>query len=275
MDEISNRIEQLTGDQASEMESLIIAFNTGTRTAQCGTSAVIDHLRECAFRREHIDIYQMVAYRCQNRGHYTFTDYKALCKAVLAMFAQTVGIVVILGEDVLREHASDGPFCKKEATWSMKAMSFLFCMAMCVLCYHRYVRLSHYGMYRVNVIDLSNKPDFVNPYWLLLGRFVNVTVLLMVLWGALSLIYWSADGTELVVHAMAMLFLLDIGSLFVNERDYRELAEFLSSYKHVTDYDIAGGFKVLNQMVYYPLLFTVALSLVTALAMSFVVAYCQ
>ena len=154
-------------------------------------------------------------------------------------------------------------------------MSWLFCMAMCVLCYHRYVRLSHYGMYRVNAIDLGNKPDFINPYWLLLGRFVNVTVLLMVLWGALSLIYWSADGTELILHAMAMLFLLDISSLFVTERDYRELSDFPSSYKHVTDYDIGGGFKVLNQALHYPLMFVVALSLCVAMAMSFVVAYCQ
>lgn len=97
MDEISSRIEELVGDEASEMETFITAFNTGTRKSECGTDAVIEHLKECAERREYLDIYQMVAFRCHNRGHYTFSDYKALCKAVLAMFAQTIGVSVVLG----------------------------------------------------------------------------------------------------------------------------------------------------------------------------------
>ena len=178
-------------------------------------------------------------------------------------------------EQILREHGGDARACRKESAWSVKAMSCLFCLSILVLCYHHYVRFSHYGMYRVNAVDHRNKPDCLNPYWLMLGRFVNVSVLLMVLWGAFSLIYFSVDPAEIVLNAMAMFFILELAALFVNDRDYRELAQFLETYKHVTDYDIAAGFQLLNKALYYPLTCTVALSLVAAVGMSFVVAYCH
>jgi len=276
LDQISSRIEELTANnQQSEMETLITAFNTGSRATNVGTDRVIQHLRECAQRREYLDIYQMVAFRLHNRGHYTFSDYKAIGQAVLAMFTQTIGITVVLGEEILRAHGHDDPVCRKESPWTIKIMSLLFCMAILVLCYHHYIRFSHYGMYRVNAVDYRNKPDFINPYWIMLGRFVNVTVLLMVLWGAFSLIYYSVDPTEIVLNAMAMFFILELANLFVNDRDYQEMAEFLQTYKHVTDYDIAKGFKVMNQCLYYPLIIIVALSLVAGAVMSFLVAYCH
>lgn len=90
-----------------------------------------------------------------------------------------------------------------ETPWTLMAMSALFCLAILVMCYHHYVRFSHYGICRVNAVDYRNKPDMLNPYWIMLGQFVNMMVWVLVLWGSFDLMYLIVGATEIVIHAMA------------------------------------------------------------------------
>ena len=191
------------------------------------------------------------------------------------MFTQIIGMIVVLWQEMQQGWAQKDHWCAQIDTISFRVMSFLFCWTIIVFSYESFIEFRYNGMYRIHHLDFHNKPLFVNPGWIWVGRYVNTVVMLMVMYGSFFLVYFSHNASDIVLNAVAMFFMLELDDLMVNEQDYKDLAKYLDTYKHKQDYQIPKGWLWFNKIVYYPFVVFVIVSLIAAVPVSFIIGYCH
>ena len=196
-------------------------------------------------------------------------------KAILSMCTQILGMIVVLYQEVQTESQRKSHWCTADDHLSFKLMSFLFCILIFVFSYESFIKFETNGMYRIHHLDFHNKPDFINPFWVWIGRYINSIVLLMVLYGSFFLVYFSKVATDIVLNSVAMFFMLELDNLMVSQKDYKDLREFLDGYKHEKDYKISKFWLWFNRIVHFPFASLIVLSLSLAVPVSVVIGYCH
>ena len=261
--------------QSVQVSQEITAFSAFAATKNTYTvEQVIDHLKECAEDGDHLDIYQITAFRCMTRNN-NLGYYQIIFKAILAMFTQIIGMFVVLWQEMNQGWQIKNHWCDSDDPIHFKVMSFLFCITIIVFSYEGFITFRYNGMYRIHHLTFENKPDCINPYWISIGRYINTFVMLMVLYGSVFLVYFSEFATDIVLNSVAMFFMLELDDLLVNEQDYKDFRRYLQKYKHKKDYQISNCCLWVNKLIYYPFAIFVICSLIVAFGVSFVIAYCH
>ena len=130
---------------------------------------VIDHLKECAEDGDHIDIYQITAFRSKNVDN-NVTYYQIMFKAILAVFTQLIGMFVVLWQEVNQGWEIKDHWCDADDPIHFRVMSFLFCLTIIVFSYEGFVTFRYNGMYRIHHLTFENMPGII-----LIKFFVSIS----------------------------------------------------------------------------------------------------
>ena len=238
------------GQTVQSMARKITLDSSGDSTAD-----ILEHLKQCSANRECFDIYQMTAFRyTADRGRWPY--YRSVLKSILALSTQLFAISVVIEHQVLEavfEMAKDHKFCdsKTRKPFDVQIMANLLILVIIVFSLQSFTQFTRCGMYRINSLDLHNKPAFVNAWWFTIGRYVNIAIMLMVMWSSLFLIWHNTDPIFIVLKSSAMFFVLRLDDLFVQKGDYDDLARFLETYRDEHDYAVSGITKWTNTIAFY------------------------
>ena len=175
------------------------------------TAEIVEHLKYCTDAGEHIDIFQMLAFRWRHPGKEWTTFWAVFAKAMLAFAGQTVGMVVVLSHNVFTKMFSMVSWCDSPPGMGLEryllgVMSTLFGLIIIVFAMGEFRSYRQFGFYRIDPTSMHNCPDLMDPRWLSFGRFANTIVMLMVLCGSVIIMWLSNDPNDIVLNGMKYLF---------------------------------------------------------------------
>ena len=87
------------------------------------------------------------------------------------------------------------------------------------------------GMYCIYCEKLANLPDFLDGKWIQFGIFYNGYVEYCAIWVSFFVIFYSDNPFDLVMNAIALLFLEDLDDLLVDNTDYKDVEIYLKDYE--------------------------------------------
>merc|ERR1712013_916398 len=181
-----------------------------------------------------------------------------LIKAVIAVIAQVIGMVCVIYDQVVLKVAAVESFCgsvpENQRVFGLGAMSMMLEFVIIVFSYNEFQNYRRFGAYRVHPTHLHNKPHFLNPFWISIGRFINTASMMSVLSCSALMLWLTSDPTAIIFDAIAMFFLIDMDNMFVTPENCREFELFLKEYRHdhrKPNYVIGRCFKTLNFMLHW------------------------
>eukprot|EP01083_Nonionella_stella_P090606 253103_1 len=236
---------------------------------------VLEHLSDCCEDGEYLDIYQILAFRWCQRKQEPRKFWVILLRAILAATTQLLGMIVVLYQEVNAGIAADDTLCVPNMPFYFKCLTCLFLWVIVVFAYDGFMVFRSHGMYRIHHITLHNMPDFINPFFVMLGRYINTIVMLFVLWGSFALVWSSTMATDIVLNAVAMFFMLELDDLFVSDQHYKDLQVFLKTYKHEENYVISNRFLWCSRITHYCVTSVVQLSLFASVIAAIIIGYCH
>lgn len=216
-------------------------YTTLPGTPEVTTWDIIDHLKECAVGGAELDIYQIAAFRYTANTNPRRPYYVSALKALLALCTQIVAMCLILWDGMLREFIEqydDPPIPRSylqqhsQKSIQLRILSILIILVTVLHLVQQFSSFTESGLYLIDPRDLRNKPDFVNSWWLTIGRYANIAVFLMVLYGSMFLIFHASEPIVIVLDSAALYFVLTLDDMFVRPIDYKDLATFLKTYQY-------------------------------------------
>ena len=150
--------------------------------------------------------------------------YISALKALVALCTQPFAMGVILMDAIMPEFtklSADPQSYLQNHPYEALEVRILSTLLICVIVIfsvQSFSTFSQCGMYRVNPRDLQNKPDFINRWWVTIGRYINIIVLLMIMWGCMFLIWTTVDPIMIVLKSSALFFVLRLDDMFVQNR---------------------------------------------------------
>ena len=209
------------------------------------TVEMITYFMDCAENKTGLDIYQVSAFDIDGR---TFG------RTLLAVFAQAIGTYYLLKseyeskrEKVLNtikdiydwdgEGASDIWFPPITDDIGIADALFRGTMLTLIAVYSAqqwfkvegYLRKEGSGMYRINAVNLEDKPHFLSSWKITVGRYINIIVLLAVTLGAMFVVVGDPDAFALKFSSF--IGVLKLNKLFVQSKDYSDFKAKLVGIK--------------------------------------------
>ena len=248
----SNEFE--AGDIKGNTLSIIGSITLSS--APDSTADIIEHLQECVGQTQSLDIYQIAAFRYNVNVNPRWPYYKSALKALLVGITQPLAMWVVLNDGLIQRVLvfwNQHQLCSDKGHKGLDVviMSNLLNFVIIAFSLQHFSTFTHSGMYRINAFDLRNKPAFISATWLTFGRYMNITILQMVMWGALFFIWTTKDPMAIVLKSSAMFFVSKLDDMFVQSKDFQDLGSLLKSYQHQQDYKINRCWKVINFMLFY------------------------
>ena len=214
---------------------------------------IIEYFRNCADNKKGLDIYQVCAFK---------DDETTLGRTLLAMFAQGLGTYYLLKSEyesktekfsqTIMRLCNDSslyihiwlPPAEGVADSLLRATLMTLVFVYSARQWFKvegYLRKKGSGMYRINAVNLEDKPHFLSSWKIAVGRYLNIIVLFAVTFGAMFVII--GDTQAFVLKLSSYFGVLKLNKLFVRSRDYSDLKAKLDQLVGIkaTKYTISKG----------------------------------
>eukprot|EP01084_Bolivina_argentea_P320622 556324_1 len=184
-------------------------------------------VKQWAEAQENLDIYQINAFIIGTGQRKLYA--MGLWKMMACIGLQIIGIIFLTveqwdaggfneGDSVCQGYNGDG----EALPW----MAFFFVSFVSITCGEQLRTLGQYGMYQWG----SEQPDFVSKIWVAMGLWANIIVLIMSWLCSVIIIYTSTTMLDMVLNAVAVLFMITIDDEIVTFSDYENVLKTMSSY---------------------------------------------
>ena len=232
--------EELEVDLYSNDHIVDIADDTESPSPN-KTEEMISYLTDCANNEKGLDIYQVSAFD---------VDGRAFGRTLLAVFAQAIGTYYLLKREIQSKSAQvaetiEALWQGEEDIWfpstseDMGTADALLRGAMLTIIVvysiqqwfkvEGYRRKEGNGMYRINAVNLEDKPHFLSSWKITVGRYINILVLFAMTAGAMFVVVGDPDAFALKFSSF--IGVLKMNKLFVQSKDYSDLKAKLVGIK--------------------------------------------
>lgn len=221
---------------------------------------IVEHLKECAEGMSGLDIYQMTAYYASNGS--TVQYLRSAMMSILVVTTQLITAFFIFWQGLtitIAKQIEDDTMCHGTDSVWLRMMNVLFAITICFYSVSCWDAFRHYGMYRINLNDFSNKPDFLSTGWITFGYVCNTVVMCISLPGAVFVVWQLPLAIDIVINGAGVFFLMNLDDLFITAADYHRFKEFLTFNEHQEPFEISTTHKAVNYGIHYSL---IALTLV-------------
>ena len=205
---------------------------------------------------EGIDIYQLVAFQseCKPEGK---TINIALCnrsfeieyniyyynifKALVTFFVQIASVFVLLDYALTTiKQESDKDFCDNSGDAGPKTMAVSYTTFLSLILWSTVQQGRNSGFYRwcIGTEEWDN-PIFkiVDYTWLTFGRTLCHGVILSAFSLSFLIIFYTTDPMDIILNAVALLFIADIDNAVVNPNDYEDMYQWFKDSKNLKKFE--------------------------------------
>ena len=206
---------------------------------------------------EGVDIYQVVAFQCQcrppkktwklfekgdnmlcNRLREHIHEFKYdifyynIFKALVTFFVQIASVLVLMDYafDTIRKEA-DKDFCDQSGAAGPKTMAVSYTTYLSLILWSTVQQGRTAGFYAYCNKDDSEFDEgiykLVNYTWLTVGRTLCHGVILSAFSLSFMIIFYTTDPMDIILNAVALLFIAEIDNTVVTPNDYEDMKDWL------------------------------------------------
>eukprot|EP01084_Bolivina_argentea_P254796 428425_1 len=202
-----------------------------TNDSSCGkplTENDFNKIIEFLDNKDSLDIYQVIAIRSSETfgsqscyGYWRFQVIFDLIKAIICVVAQIGSMLVLI---IYQVDNSEHGFCHKSGDDISQVMAIIYTFVLWAYLFPQYAGVQDAGLYGTDVIEIGcYSYSFVKSSWLYFGKFMNTLVLVAIFCGSCLLMLFSLKPMDVILNALALVFLVEIDNMFVSNYDYTEL----------------------------------------------------
>ena len=175
-----------------------------------------------------LDVYQMTAFYKHYQPHH-WKSGSGSChyltygfKAMLCCSIQTLGMVAFL-YSIFLTMSVEAVECARGKPMEMKLLATLLSLYIAVQMFSLMKVRRTEGLYEY----IAFAPPFVGTEWLYLGLYANMFALVTSIYGSFLIIYTAQEATYMVLHSIALYFIMDLDVLMVDHFDYHRVKRFM------------------------------------------------
>eukprot|EP01084_Bolivina_argentea_P171053 296352_1 len=174
----------------------------------------VDQIHEWCSAQENLDVYQMNSFysgignvRSQAINYY---------KTAMVLFIQTGGAGYLAYNGFSKNFKTGSSFCKIDDIGPLSWMAMAFTGFISLTLQDQLTEISVQGVYRFK----KNLPPFFNAFWLSLGIFINIFVLINSWVVSMLVIFISTNPMDMILNSVAVYFIIELDDMMVNRVDY-------------------------------------------------------
>eukprot|EP01084_Bolivina_argentea_P152228 265587_1 len=203
-----------------------------------------------------LDIYQVLALRwnevesrkakharpfqkfcCKKRFASIPRRYQSLIMAIIASVAQTIGLTVVVAE-LIQQHTGDG-FCTSFPSTTNYFLSVLLSLMVTFIVIITFQNVQECALYKfitlhpedIDRLRNNNCGISISIYWLYAGHFINGYACIVGAIGSYMIVFQAQQVLDLILNAIALLFMLEIDNMFTGPQDYHDCVKCLQKYR--------------------------------------------
>eukprot|EP00486_Rosalina_sp_Unknown_P005150 CAMPEP_0201571114 /NCGR_PEP_ID=MMETSP0190_2-20130828/13720_1 /ASSEMBLY_ACC=CAM_ASM_000263 /TAXON_ID=37353 /ORGANISM="Rosalina sp." /LENGTH=396 /DNA_ID=CAMNT_0047995413 /DNA_START=101 /DNA_END=1291 /DNA_ORIENTATION=+ len=199
---------------------------------------------------EGMDIYQLVAFQCECRPgkkiinlpwRYVFEYdiyYYNLFKAFITFFVQIASIFVLLDYAWLTvKKEADKDFCDHSGDHGPRTMAISYTLFLSLIMWSTVQSGQNSGFYHYCDYETQKKISKIVDYtWLTFGRTLCHAVILSAFGLSFFIIFYTTDPMDIILNAVALLFIADIDNMVVSPSDYDDMYQWFKNPPNKWDY---------------------------------------
>eukprot|EP00483_Globobulimina_turgida_P007274 UN07288 len=174
----------------------------------------VDQIQEWCSAQENLDVYQMNSFYAgvSNKRAQLLNYYKT----AMVFFIQTGGAGYLAIRGITKNFTADSSFCKLDDIGLLSWMAMAFSGFISLTLNDQLTEISVQGVYRFK----KNLPPFFNKFWLSLGIFINIFVLVISWVVSIVIIFISTNPMDMILNSIAIYFIIELDDMMVNRLDY-------------------------------------------------------
>eukprot|EP00485_Elphidium_margaritaceum_P009863 CAMPEP_0202686022 /NCGR_PEP_ID=MMETSP1385-20130828/1811_1 /ASSEMBLY_ACC=CAM_ASM_000861 /TAXON_ID=933848 /ORGANISM="Elphidium margaritaceum" /LENGTH=304 /DNA_ID=CAMNT_0049340509 /DNA_START=38 /DNA_END=952 /DNA_ORIENTATION=+ len=187
-------------------------FNTG--------AASLSTLQDWARQNDYLDIYMLNAFYLgtAQRSQY----FLSLWKLCTCFGLQFYGILILMQQQ-WQEYQNNEGNCSSDIKGNVAFIGYLFATYISLYCSEQIRTLNRYGMYGWG----ENQPvEFVNPFWVGIGLWINTFSLFMSWFVSCIIIFSSQDLLAMILNSVAITFMMTLDDEIVGGSDYENIINY-------------------------------------------------
>lgn len=196
-----------------------------------------------------LDIYQVCAWLSMvNIVHHSDisirTKYTHYLKAILCASIQIIGLGMFIYTK-FDAMIKDRGLCLFDGLWTLsnhdhvaltQVLSVMFAIYISFKMGGLIIDISSKGLYTMNLYTMKNCPPFINKYWVLTGKYINIIALLLAIYGSYIVLYTTDDILDVILNSVALFFILEVDDYILDSTDYQRIQEWFEKDYDVTNY---------------------------------------
>ena len=178
---------------------------------------------------EGLDIYQLTAFRVMkgpkpcSEFHY-FGYVTDIMKVIVCVSTQIISLIM-LGKYIFESRDKD--FCSmNDDSIAEKLVAGCYCAFLGTILFSYYLRIVDSPSFYIYTSYEEEQYSWISSYWLHFGRLLNAFILLACITLSFFIILFADNTLDLILNAIALLFIAEIDNEVVDMLDYEKLCNY-------------------------------------------------